>query len=142
MAETLTGFLKENTKQKEHAKLIVSDRFTDPESNEPCQWEMRALTAKEDDLLRNESKKTRKGKNGKVVEEFAQGEYMSKAIARCVVFPDLLDANLQDSWGVKNEVDLLQAMLYAGEYIRVMSKFNELNGYTQSMEELVDEAKN
>ena len=37
---------------------------------------------------------------------------------------------------------LLKAMLNAGEYIRLSGKVAEINGFNESTEELVEEAKN
>jgi hypothetical protein len=58
------------------------------------------------------------------------------------VFPNLNDAELQDSYGVKSADELLKKMLLPGEYSEYKAKVMEVNGYDMSMEELVDEAKN
>ena len=60
----------------------------------------------------------------------------------CTVFPNLNDAELQDSYGVKTPDALLKKMLKPGEYTEYKAKVMEVNGYDMSMEELVDEAKN
>ena len=60
----------------------------------------------------------------------------------CTVYPNLNDAELQDSYGVKGADALLKKMLLPGEYTEYKAKVMEVNGYDMSMEELVDEAKN
>ena len=62
--------------------------------------------------------------------------------AACTVYPNLNDAELQDSYGVKSADALLKKMLMPGEYTEYKNRVMEINGYDMSMEELVDEAKN
>ena len=58
------------------------------------------------------------------------------------MYPNLLDAELQDSYKVKTPEDLLRAMLTSGEYAEYLQTIQNMNGYDISTEELVDEAKN
>ena len=61
---------------------------------------------------------------------------------RCVVFPNLNDKDLQDSYGVMGAEKLLKEMLKPGEYQDLIKKIQEVNGFNVSMDELVEEAKN
>jgi hypothetical protein len=67
---------------------------------------------------------------------------MAKVCVACTVYPNLNNAELQDSYGVKDGISLLKKMLLPGEYTEYKAKVMEVNGYDLSMEELVDEAKN
>ena len=68
--------------------------------------------------------------------------YGAKLAAATVVFPDLNDARLQDSYGVMGSDRLLREMLRAGEYQRLLKIVKEINGFGEVTDELVDEAKN
>lgn len=71
------------------------------------------------------------------IEKFKKG----KVCARCTVFPDLNNAELQDSWGVMKPEELLGAMLIGGEFDDYVTEVFRANGF-QTENELVDEAKN
>lgn len=78
--------------------------------------------------------------NGKTKREFDPAKYQDLMIAKTVSYPNLNSAALQDSYGVKNDVDLLKIMLKAGEYIDLQTRVNEINGFTKS-NELIEKAK-
>ena len=64
-------------------------------------------------------------------------------IAESTVNPDLDDAELQDSYGVKNPEDLLMEMVDdPGEYNALLEFIQQLNGFSESLQDKVDEAKN
>ena len=60
----------------------------------------------------------------------------------CVVYPDLTDAELQNSYGVMGDDNLLKKMLKSGEYAALLNKVQEINGFDITTQDLVDEAKN
>lgn len=69
--------------------------------------------------------------------------YIQKMIVASVVSPDLYDAELQDSYGVKTPEDLLFAMVDdPGEYNELAAYVQKFQGFNVSFEEKVDEAKN
>ena len=59
----------------------------------------------------------------------------------CTVFPNLNDANLQDSYRVKSAEALLKTMLTSGEYTDYLIKVQEVCGF-EAMQDEVDLAKN
>lgn len=64
-------------------------------------------------------------------------------ICSATVFPDLLDAGLQDSYGVKKPEDLLYAMVDdPGEYADLCAWMQQFQGFNQTLEDKVEEAKN
>lgn len=142
MANNLTAFLSQNAIAIENTKMVVSKRFV--ENGQPIEWELRALTAGEDEDIRKSA--TRKvpvpGRRGQNQPETDNNLYLAKMAATCVVFPNLLDAELQDSYNVKTPEDLLRKMLTSGEYAELLQTITLINGYEVSTEELVDEAKN
>lgn len=136
-----SAFMKPNMIPAANLKFVASKRFVDSKGN-PMEWELTPLSADMDELLRKESTKMNRGKRGQVTPEIDTDKYLGKMCAASTVYPNLNDAELQDSYGVKDGVSLLKAMLTAGEYTEYKNKVAEVNGYDMSMEELVDEAKN
>ena len=147
--KSLAGFLKPNKIEQANVFYAASKSFVD-EKGEPLQWELKAITSDQDAAIRSSSYKTvaATGKNGKplkgqTVKEFQAEQYTAKLAAACVVFPDLMNAELQDSYHVKDAISLLRAMLNPGELSDLLIKTQELCGFDAEMEEeLVEEAKN
>ena len=60
-----------------------------------------------------------------------------------LVVPDLYDAELQDSYGVKTPEDLLYAMVdNAGEYQNLVAWIQKFQGFTEDFEVKIKRAKN
>lgn len=139
--QTLRAFMKGEAKQKENAKVVVSKRFQD-ENGEPIEWEIRAIPTQEDEEIRKScTRKVTGQKNGKT-EEFDSYKYVLKIACASTVYPDLKDKELQDSYGVYDEVSLLKELLFAGELNAYLEMVEKINGYTKTLSEKVDEIKN
>ena len=139
----LSAFLAGQARRTEHVRFAVSPRFVD-ENGEPERWELRCLTAAEDEALRRACARCVPvpGQRGRFMSETDTEEYLGRLAAACVVYPDLNDRALQDSYGVMGAPELLRAMLTAGEYAACLDKAQEVCGVTRSMQDEVDEAKN
>ena len=135
-------FMAGNAKDDEIVKYIASKRFVD--KGKPVEWELKAIDSDLDELIRKECTKKVPiaGKRGQYTQETDTDKYIGRMCVACTVFPDLNNAELQDSYGVKTPDELLKKMLKPGEYTDYKAKVMEVNGYDMSMEELVDEAKN
>jgi len=138
----LSFFLAENVEKKQNLKVVISDRFKDEKGN-PVEWEIRSLGAGEDEALRKDC--TRRvqipGKKNAYTNDFDGNAYLVKLAAASVVYPDLKDAALQNSYGVMGAEQLLRTMLYKEEF----DKLTEIvTGASESedINDLVDEAKN
>ncbi len=142
MAQNLTAFLAQNARKVENRKFAASTRFTD-EDGKPVEWEITCITAGENQKLRKESIRNIPitGKRNQVTQDFDSGAYQAKLATRCIVFPDLNNKELQDSYGVMSAEQLISAMLTPGEFDSLILAITELNGFT-SEGELIDEAKN
>ena len=71
------------------------------------------------------------------------GKYIQKMIVASVVYPDLYDADLQDSYDVKTPEDLLLAMVDdPGEYNELAAFMQSFQGFNVSFNDKVEEAKN
>lgn len=135
-------FMAGNAKDDEIVKYVASKRFV--EKGKPVAWEIKSLDSEKDELIRKECTKKVPiaGKRGQYTQETDTDKYIGKMCVACTVFPNLNDAELQDSYGVKTPDALLKKLLKPGEYTEYKAKVMEVNGYDMSMEELVDEAKN
>lgn len=138
----LKAFLAQNVEQEENVKYIASKRFV--EDKKPVEWEIQSVTSEEDESLRKSC--TRKvqvhGKKGQYTQETDFEKYLGLLAAKCIVFPNLKDADLQNSYGVMGDDTLLKKMLKPGEYQELLKKIQEVNGFDIGLDELVDEVKN
>ena len=135
-------FMAGNAQKVETVKFVASKRFGT--KDKPVEWELKAIDSDTDESIRKECTKKVPvaGKRGQYTQETDTDKYIAKMCAACTVYPNLNDAELQDSYGVKSADALLRKMLLPGEYTEYKAKVMEVNGYDMSMEELVDEAKN
>ena len=135
-------FMAGNVAKAETIKYVASNRFAS--KDKPVEWELKAIDSDTDEAIRKECTKKVPvaGKRGQYTQETDTDKYIAKMCAACTVYPNLNDAELQDSYGVKSADALLRKMLLPGEYTEYKAKVMEVNGYDMSMEELVEEAKN
>lgn len=139
----LSFFFSENAIKEENVKYIASKRFQDKEGK-TVEWELCCISSKEDEDIRKSCTKRVPvpGLRGQFRTETDGNMYLGKLAARCIVFPNLNDAELQNSYGVMGADNLLKVMLKSGEYADLIMKVQEINGFNTDMEELVEEAKN
>lgn len=142
MAQNLSAFFKQNAKQVENQKIIVSDRFTD-EDGKPMKWEITCISASENQKIRKNCTRNKPvvGKRGQYTQEFDPAAYQARLATQCVVFPNLNDKDLQNSYGAMDAEQLISAMLTPGEFDDLILSITDLCGF-KTEEELIDEAKN
>ncbi len=114
------GFMQQNALKSEKEKYIVSKRFLD-EDGKPMEWELKSLSRMEDEEILNRCLKM--GSKGLELDNF---KYIGTVIASSVAYPDLNNAELQDSYGVKSNQELLRAMLTAKEFFQLQSRISFL----------------
>ena len=101
------------------------------------------MTNEEMDALREQYTKRIKNKATRQTEEkFDNIGFTMAMTLKSVVFPDLKDATLQDSYEVADEEDLLKAMLSPGELTDLQMAVNEANDFEVGMDEKIKKAKN
>lgn len=137
----LKAFFAQNRVKQENVKFVVSKRFLD-EQGKPMEWELRALDTEESEAIKRECTRRVKVGGNRYTVEVDEDKLGGKMAAACVVYPDLNDAALQDSYKVMGADQLLKKMLSMGEYAVLAKKITEINDLNTSLEELVDEAKN
>lgn len=139
----LSLFLKENKKVKENGFHAPTQSICD-ESGEAVKWEFRHISTKEDDGIRDECTKEVPvpGKPGMFRPKFNSTAYLQKLICESTVFPDLYDAQLQNSYGVKTPEELLYELVDdPGEFQDFCVWIQEFQGF-KPIQDKVNDAKN
>lgn len=140
----LSLFLKKNKIQKQNTFYPATKSLVD-EKGEPLLWEIKAISTAENDQLRDECtmEVPVKGKPNMYRPKVNTSKYIGKMLAASVVFPDLMNAELQDSYGVSTPEDLLKQMIdNPAEYNDFANFIQNFSGFDTSMDEKVEEAKN
>lgn len=140
----LSLFLKKNKIVRENTTFAATKSLLD-ENGIPLEWEIKPITTKENDEIRDACmiEVPVKGKPNMYRPKMNTAKYGAKMLAASVVSPDLMNAELQDSYGVKTPEDLITEMIDdPGEYNEFLAFVQEYNGFNTNMEDKVEEAKN
>ena len=93
--QNLTNFFKNNAIAREDkVSIAISNRFLD-DGGKPIEWVFKSLTPSKIDKIGLAPKEQR----------------MLMMLEECVVFPDLKNADLQNSYGVYGVVELIDELL-------------------------------
>ena len=136
-------FMKANKIQKENVMHPVTKSLTD-EKGEPLLWEIKPLTTKENERIREACTidVPVKGKPNQYRPKVDMNKYQTKLICAAIVSPDLNNAELQNSYGVMTPEDLIKEMVDdPAEYTDLMIFIQQLSGF-KTLQEEVEEAKN
>lgn len=137
---SLSAFFAESAKRPANQEIIISDRFV--EDGKPVPWVIRAITEAENTVLK-EACTTKKVFKGRQTTVFDGTRYTLMLVTASVVSPDLKNAELQKSYGVLGEENLLSTMLLPGEFTDLSAKVQEISGFKpENFEEAKDEVKN
>ena len=137
-------FMKENKNVKPNERYAPTATLQD-ENGKPLEWEFKQISSRENEALRDACtmEVQVKGKPNLFRPKVKTAEYLAKMIVASTVYPDLYDVGLQDSYGVKTPEELLYALVdNAGEYQEVTVWMQKVQGFTKSLDDKVEEAKN
>ena len=140
----LALFMKKNKKVRENAFYPATKTLVDEKGN-PLMWEIKPLTTEETERIRLECTKEVPvpGKRNVYRDKVNSNLYLDKIMVAAIVFPDLYNAELQDSYGVKTPEELLKKMVDdPSEYSDLMSFIQEQSGFDKDIDDEIDEAKN
>lgn len=137
---SLSAFFAQNVVSEITEDVIVSDRFKG-EDGKPIPWKLRSMTEAENESIRKSSQRKVKDK-GTVTVDTDMEAYLTKLVTTSVLFPDLKNAELQKSYGVMGDDQLIRKMLLPGEYATLLQKVQEINGFDKSVNDYADEVKN
>ena len=137
-------FMRANKTVKENGFYAPTASLCD-EEGKPLKWEFKHITSKENEDIREACMidVPVTGKPNMFRPKLKTSLYIQKMISASVVMPDLYDAELQDSYGVKTPEDLLLALVDdPGEYNELAAFVQKFQGFNVSFEDKVNEAKN
>lgn len=136
-------FMKKNKAVKENAFYAATASLTD-ENGEPLKWEIKALTTRESEAIRekNTIEVPIPGKTGLYRPKVTKN-YVPSLICKAVVFPDLNDVELQDSYGVHSAEELILEMIdNPTEYSDFVNFIQTFSGIDKNINDEIAEAKN
>ena len=128
---TLKSFFKNNAQAIEPKKLKL-DRFE-------MAIEVKPLSPEQNEKIMDKSMKNIINAKGKPEQAFSNGRYLRLMAIEAVSFPDLDDAELQESYDVKGAEQLLNAMFTADEVAKIVSIATE---ESKNINDDIQEAKN
>ena len=136
------AFMRSNVAPITNHFYAASPRFKG-EDGKPMAWEICCISADEYARIRAACIKQVPipGKKNQYTQQLDTYAFQAKVCARCTVFPDLNNAELQNDWGVAKPEELLGKMLIGGEFDDYMTEVFQVNGF-KTEDELVDDAKN
>ena len=132
---SLSAFL--HPEQTGNKEVIVSERFK--EDGKVVPFVIRPLTQEENAVLLKQYRKVDKNSGTEIFNRIGYNQAM---VAAAVVEPDLNNAELQKAWGVLGPERVLTAMLYVGEYSRLMEEVQKLSGLDTDINDEIEDAKN
>lgn len=138
-----SNFMKANKIQKQNVMHPVTKSLTD-ENGEPLLWEIRPLTTKENEAIRESCTRDVPvtGKPNLYRPKTDMNKYQTKLICAAIVNPDLNNVELQNSYGVMSAEELIKEMVDdPAEYTDLTVFVQQLSGF-KTLQEEVDEAKN
>lgn len=137
------AFMKRNKIKKPNTKYVATKSLVD-ENGKPLEWEIKALTTREAEKIREACtiEIPVKGKPGMYRPKLNTDMYTTKMVAAAIVYPDLYNAELQNSYGVTTPEDLIKEMVdNPAEYMDLVNFVQEYSGF-ETLQEKVNEAKN
>lgn len=137
----LKAFLKENVIEKAPVLYVASKRMV--ANGEPVEWHLRCLSNEEMEKLtqRNTKREPIKGTRD-FKEKFDNVQFAMDMVVASVQYPPLANPELQESYGVVGEEDLLKAMLTPGELTDLQGAVAEACDYEAGMADKIKQAKN
>ena len=137
----LSSFFRENAVKTEEVKYVVSTRFVD-KNKKPVEWILKPVSSQLDEDLRRQSTIRTKNATGQYQTDLDVNKYIGLLAVACTVYPNLNDANLQNSYNVMGADSLLKTMLLPGEYANYLLKVQEICGFDKNIDDMVKQAKN
>lgn len=135
-------FMKANKIQKQNVMHPVTKSLTD-ENGEPLLWEIKPLTTKEDEAIRESCtiEVPVKGKPNMYRPKVDMVKYQTKLMCAAIVNPDLNNVDLQNSYGVMTPEELIKEMVDSpAEYNDLMMFVQKISGF-KTLQEDVNDAK-
>ncbi len=137
-------FMKQNKIKKKNERYAPTSSMLDSDGK-PLQWEFQHLTSRQNEELREKCSIDVQitGKPNMFRQKLLTPKYLVQMVCASTVYPDLFDAELQDSYGVKTPEDLVYEMVdNPGEYAELLEWVQKFNGFDETIQDKTDQAKN
>lgn len=109
----------------------------------PFPFVIKAITEGENKALRKSCQRVTLDKRTKQRQtELDTDLYNNRLVAVCCVDPNFKSAELQEKYKVRGAEALLDEMLLPGQFLDLLLAVQEVNGFADNVNDLVDEAKN
>lgn len=109
----------------------------------PEPFTIRSITEGENKAIKKACQKTTMDKRTRQkVTEVDQDLYNNRLVIACCVDPNFKDAELQAKKGVRGAEDLIDVLLNPGQFVDLLLAVQEINGFTDDINDLMGEAKN
>ncbi|MEK3886525.1 phage tail assembly chaperone [Bacillus sp. FSL K6-3431] len=128
------AFMKGNVKEVENVSLKL-DRFDE-------KILLRPLTSGEADKINDRCFVNKPGIKGRMERTFDVVRYNRGVCTASIIYPDLDDAALQESYGVRGAENLYSILFLLGEAAQILEKVSEISGLDTTIDEDIEEAKN
>jgi hypothetical protein len=134
-----------------HNKPVASNEFFPAtkslvdEDGKPLLWEIRRISSREDSAIQGECmyEVPVAGRKGVTRSKLNTNKYVAKLVAASVVVPDLLNAELMQSYGANTPHELVMEMVDSpNEWNALVMFIQEINGFNVSLQEDIDDSKN
>ena len=107
------------------------------EYGDPVKWKFRPIKTEEEEEIRESAMEIKDGQY-----RLNRNKYIERLVAASVMYPNLMDARLQDSYNAKTPETLLKRIVsLPGEYTALCRLVQEKNGFVILRED-VEQAKN
>ncbi|MBR2143773.1 hypothetical protein [Anaerovibrio sp.] len=137
----LQAFLMQNAIAAPVIEYVASKRFV--ANGNPVAWKIQPITNEENDEILSQCKKKSFIPGTREIQVTTdQDKYAAMVLAKCIVYPNLNDAALQDSYQAVGAEELIKKMLTPGEYTNLFLAVQNANGFDTGMDEKIKEAKN
>ncbi|WP_046180390.1 phage tail assembly chaperone [Domibacillus tundrae] len=138
----MSFFLAGKAKPVTEEEVPVSRRYVD-EEGKIIPFIMKPITTERIEELEKECYKPVYENGKKAGEEFDRPRWIARMGIESTVYPNFRDAELRKSYGSEDPVEVLKKVLsVGGEYAEFLQAAQRINGYTETFEDLVEEAKN
>lgn len=139
MSNKFAAFMADCSTNFEESEVIVSKRFSS--GGKPVPFKIHPITQDENEGIVKECTRAYFDPNThQRVQQLDDSLYSATLIAHCVSFPDLNDAELQDSYKAVGAADLARKMLLPGEFKNLANAITSACGFNAG--EDLENAKN
>lgn len=126
-----------------YADMKVIEALKGEEYRKKIDWQIQKVSPEKVKELRKKAEKKEQVTKGRYQKNMDTDEYLDNLTVESLVYPDLRDIDLQNSYGVRSAVSLLYKMVdNAGELEELKIAVSRANGFDDRLEEMEEEAKN